>query len=80
MIEKKIKHTSDEYSISPISGRLRKRIRKKKKTVMSKSKMKRYLEYFMWILIIGAFIYSLVVVVPELGLMSDKNPNKAKTK
>jgi hypothetical protein len=61
-----------EYSISPNSGRLRKRIRKKKP--FSKRKMKKYFQYFLWILLIGAFLYSLIVIIPELGIISDKNP------
>jgi len=71
----------DEYSISPESGRLRKRIRKKKKKFFSKRKVKTYFEYFLWIVIVVAFIYSLIVVVPELGLTSaKKNPNRERSK
>ncbi len=66
-----------EYSISPNSGRLRKRIKKKK--VFTKRKMKKYFEYFLWIVLIGAFLYSLIIVIPELGIVSDKNP-RAKTR
>jgi len=66
-------HRSEEYSISPTSGRLRKRIRKKKKSAFSKRKVKKYFEYFVWIVILIAFIYSLIIILPEIGL-SDKTP------
>ena len=67
----------DEYSISPESGRLRKRVRKKKKRLFSKRKVKTYVEYFLWVVVLAAFIYSLIVVIPELGLTSaKKNPNR----
>jgi len=70
---------SEEYSVSPNSGRLRKRVRVKKKKLFSKRKMKKYFEYFLWILLLGAFLYSLIVVIPELGIVSDKD-HKTKTK
>jgi hypothetical protein len=65
------------YTVSPNSGRIRKRVRKKK--IFSRRKIKKYVEYFLWILLLGAFLYSLIVVIPELGITSDKNP-KTKTK
>jgi hypothetical protein len=42
--------------------------------------MKKYLEYVMWIVIIAAFLYSLIVVIPELGIVSDKNTRHGKPK
>ena len=60
------------YSVSPNSGRIRKRV--KKKRLFSRRKMKKYFEYFLWILLIGAFLYSLIIIIPELGIVSDKNP------
>jgi hypothetical protein len=80
MIDKRIDRL-DEYSISPESGRLRKRIRKKKKRFFSKRKVKTYIEYFLWIVILAAFVYSLIVVIPELGLTSaKKNPSRERSK
>ena len=71
----------DEYSISPDSGRLRKRLRKKKKRLFSKRKVKMYVEYFLWVVILAAFVYSLMVVIPELGINAmKKNPGRDKTK
>ena len=71
----------DEYSISPDSGRLRKRLRKRKKKLFSKRKLKIYVEYVLWIVILAAFVYSLIVVIPELGLNSGKkNPNREKSR
>jgi hypothetical protein len=67
----------EEYSVSPNSGRIRKRV--KKKRLFSRRKMKKYFEYFLWILLIGAFLYSLIIIIPELGIVSDKNP-RAKTR
>jgi hypothetical protein len=73
----KIVKDHSEYSISPTSGRLRKKIRKKK--MLSRRRVKKYVEYFLWILLLAAFIYSLIIVIPELGIVSDKNP-RSKTK
>jgi hypothetical protein len=77
MEKKDLRHATDEYSISPTSGRLRKRVRvRKKKSFFSKKRTKKIFEYFLWIVIIVAFLYSLMVVIPELGIVSDKNPKK----
>jgi hypothetical protein len=65
------------YSVSPNSGRIRKRIKKKK--FFTRRKAKKYVEYFLWIILLGAFVYSLMIVIPELGIVSDKNP-KTKTR
>lgn len=71
----------DEYSISPESGRLRKRLRKRKKKFFSRRKVKMYVEYVLWIVILAAFVYSLIVVIPELGITSaKKNPNRDRSR
>ncbi|MCX6290232.1 MAG: hypothetical protein NT126_00525 [Bacteroidetes bacterium] len=64
--------SAEEYSVSPNSGRLRKRIRKRKKSSFSKKRVKKYIEYLLWIAILVAFLYSLFIVIPELGIVSDK--------
>lgn len=38
------------------------------------------MEYVLWILILAAFLYSLIVVIPELGIVSDKKMKKEKTR
>lgn len=71
----------EEYSISPETGRLRKRVRKRRKRFFSKRKMKMYVEYFLWIVILAAFVYSLIVVIPELGITNiKKNPNRDRSR
>ncbi len=73
--------STEEYSISPNSGRLRKRVRRRrKKSMFSKTRIKRTMEYVLWILILAAFLYSLIVVIPELGIVSDKKMKKEKTR
>ena len=80
MIEKRIARM-DEYSISPESGRLRKRIKKKSKKLLSRRRIKTYLEYVLWVIILAAFVYSLVVVIPELGITNTKkNPNRSRSR
>ncbi len=69
----------EEYSISPNSGRLRKRVRlKKKKPFFTKKRMKKLFEKAMWILLLIILIYSLIIVIPEMGIVSEKNPHKQK--
>jgi len=71
----------DEYSISPESGRLRKRIRRRKKRLFSRRKLKLYVEYFLWIVVLAAFVYSLIVVIPELGInATKKNPGRDRSR
>lgn len=56
------------YSISPNSGRLRKKIRvKKKKEPFSKRKAKKYWRQALWIFLLLAFVASLLLIFPELG-------------
>ncbi|MBP6333910.1 MAG: hypothetical protein KA444_00455 [Bacteroidia bacterium] len=76
------KLATGEYSISPRSGRLRKRIRKKKKEpFFSASRLKKYASNAVWVLLIVAFLVSLVLVFPELNIVSDnKKVNQEKTK
>lgn len=77
----KEKLASGEYSISPNSGRLRKRVRiKKKKTPMfSKRRMKKYGQLALWALLILAFLTSLIIVFPELNIeSSNKKANQEK--
>jgi hypothetical protein len=76
------KLASGEYSISPRSGRLRKRIRiKEKKSFFQRDGIKRAINTFLWVLLIGAFILSLMYVIPELNIVSEKKKtNTTKTK
>ncbi len=67
------KLASGEYSISPNSGRLRKRVRRKKEKVFfSRSTFKRFINSALWVILIAAFLLSLILVFPELNLVSDK--------
>ena len=67
------KLASGEYSISPNSGRLRKRIRrKKKKFFLNQSGVKSFIKTVLWVLLLAAFLVSLALVFPELNLVSDK--------
>ncbi|HNQ61822.1 MAG TPA: hypothetical protein PKJ62_05490 [Bacteroidia bacterium] len=76
------KLASGEYSISPRSGRLRKKIKKKKKkSFFSISNIKKLGRKLVWILLILGFIVSLVLVFPELNIVSDnKKINQDKNK
>ena len=67
------KLASGEYSISPNSGRLRKRVRRKKeKSFFSKSNIKKFINSALWVILIASFLISLILVFPELNLVSDK--------
>jgi hypothetical protein len=67
------KLASGEYEISPRSGRLRRKIRvKKKKPFFKRSSVKKGLQTMVWVLLVVAFLVSIVLVVPELDLGSDK--------
>ena len=67
--ELKRKLASGEYSISPRSGRLRKRVRVKgKNPPLSKRKLKKLTRKILWILLIIGFILTLIVVGPELNV------------
>ncbi len=74
------KLASGEYSISPNSGRLRKKVKvKKKKSFFQRSKIKKKMNNLIWILLILAFVISIILVVPELNLQSDKNKKPGST-
>ena len=60
------------YTISPNSGRLRKRISSKKKhSFISKRKAKKYTRFAMWALLIIAFLLSLVIILPEITVQNN---------
>jgi hypothetical protein len=60
------------YTISPNSGRLRKRISSSKKTSFySKRKVKKYMRFVLWALLIIAFIASLVIILPEMTVQNN---------
>lgn len=74
------KLASGEYSISPRSGRLRKRIRvKEKKKFFQRTRVRNLINTFLWLILIGAFLISLIYVIPELNIVSEKN-KKSTTK
>ena len=65
------------YTISPNSGRLRKKISKKKKSsLFSKRKTKKYTRIALWTLLIIAFLISLVIIVPEMAIQNNPNIQK----
>ena len=67
------KLASGEYEISPRSGRLRKRLKvKKKKPFFRRSKVKKVLQTLIWVFLVIAFIVSIFLVVPELELGAEK--------
>ncbi len=73
------KLASGEYSLSPRSGRLRKRfkIRKKKKQPLySKAKAKKILVKVLWIFLIIGFIATMFILVPEMSDMNYKSKSK----
>lgn len=77
------KLATGEYSISPRSGRLRKKIKlkKKKSAFFSKSRLKKQGIKALWVLLVLAFLASLIIVLPELDLNSgNKKINQEKTK
>lgn len=75
------KLASGEYSISPRSGRLRKRKRLNKKngSLFSSRRMKKVGQVAFWVLLILAFLTSLIIVFPELNIeSSNKKANQDK--
>jgi hypothetical protein len=67
------KLASGEYSISPRTGRIRKRVKvKKKKPFFQQRKIRKILFNILWIVLITGFIISLILVLPELNIVSDK--------
>ena len=74
------KLASGEYSISPNSGRLRKRVRRKKeKKFFSRENVKRFINSALWVILIASFLISLILVFPELNLVSDKKKTDSKS-
>jgi len=62
------------YTISPNSGRLRKKIGKKKRSgIFSKRKATKFTRFALWALLIIAFLISLVIILPEMAVQN--NPN-----
>ena len=71
------KIASGEYSISPRTGRLRKKIKKKRhKPFFQRSGVKKKMTTVIWILLIVGFIISLIVVLPELEFDASKKNDK----
>ena len=57
-----------EYSISPNSGRIKKKIRyRKKKSFFSSKRMKKYFEFFMLVLFFVIFIVGVVMIIRPDG-------------
>ena len=74
------KLASGEYSISPNSGRLRKRVRRKKeKKFFSSANIKNFINSALWVILIASFLISLILVFPELNLVSDKKKIDSKS-
>ncbi len=74
------KLASGEYSISPNSGRLRKRIRRKKpKSFFKRTAVKNFINSALWVILLAAFLISLILVFPELNLVSDKKKTDDKS-
>ena len=60
------------YTISPNSGRLRKKIStKKKSSFFSKRKVKKFTRFALWTLLIIAFLISLVIILPEMSVQNN---------
>ena len=57
-----------EYSISPSSGRIKKKIRyRKKRSVFSKKRVKKYFEFGMLILLVVVLIVSILLIMRPGG-------------
>jgi len=67
------KIASGEYSISPRSGRLRKRVKvKKRKPFFQRSSTKKKLTTLVWILLLIGFLVSIILVLPEIEFDAGK--------
>ena len=65
------------YTISPNSGRLRKKISTKKKSkFFSAHKTKKYTRIALWTFLILAFLLSLVIILPEMAVQNNPNIKK----
>jgi hypothetical protein len=71
------KLASGEYSISPRSGRLRKRIRKEKKKkhrpFYTKRKLDKVMVKVVWAVLIIGFLVSIFILLPEVTDPTNKN-------
>jgi hypothetical protein len=62
------------YSISPNSGRLRKRIKQKKKPEkLSKKKLNKIVQKVGWFILLILFLISIVMMIPHIGDNRAKN-------
>jgi hypothetical protein len=53
-----------EYSISPRTGRIKKKIRyRKRKSIFSRKKMNKYFQYLLLILFFALFVLSVVLLI-----------------
>ena len=60
------------YTISPNSGRLRKKLGVRKKSgYFSKRKVRKYTRFALWALLIIAFLISLVIILPEMAVQNN---------
>ena len=67
------KIASGEYSISPRSGRLRKRVKvKKRKPYFQRGSTKKKVTMLVWVLLLIAFIISVILVLPEIEFDNQK--------
>lgn len=67
------KIASGEYSISPRTGRLRKRVKvKQRKPFFQRASTKRKATTILWIVLLICFIVSVVLVLPELNFETGK--------
>lgn len=67
------KIASGEYSISPRSGRLRKRVKvKQRKPFFHRGSTKKKMTTLVWILLLVGFIISVVLILPEINFEGGK--------
>ncbi len=71
------KIASGEYSISSRTGRLRRKIKKKKrKPFFERSGVKKRITTMVWILLVIGFLVSVLLVIPEIDLDGGKKNDK----
>jgi hypothetical protein len=62
-----------EYSISPSSGRIKKKIRyRKKRSFFSGKRMKKYFESFLLIMLVVVFVVSIVMIFRPGNVNKDR--------
>ena len=67
------KIASGEYSISPRSGRLRKRVKvKQRKPFFQRGSTKKKVTTLVWILLLVGFIISVILILPEINIEGGK--------